>query len=258
MLAVIGVFDSGLGGLSVLAEIRRAVPGADLLYVADRKRAPYGTRSLEEVRDFSTEIAGWLLDHGAGTVVVACNTASAASLDDLRARHPGVPIVGMEPAVKPAAERTGTGVIGVFATAATFQGRLFDTTVLRWAEDKQVMAQACPAWVELVERGIFDGPEAESMIGPAVSAALAAGADTLVLGCTHFSFLRPVISRLAGDSVDVIDPAPAVARQTARVSGDSARGEGRVTLAASGDLDQFADLVSLLGGWDDAEIVPYP
>jgi glutamate racemase len=254
---VIGVFDSGLGGLSVLAEIRRTLPDSDLLYVADRKRAPYGTRSLEEVRDFSLEIAGWLLDHGAGTIVVACNTASAASLDDLRARHPDVPIVGMEPAVKPAAERTGTGVIGVFATAATFQGRLFETTVHRWAEDKQVKAMACPEWVVLVESGVLDGPEADSVVRPPVEEALSAGADTLVLGCTHFSFLAPVISRIAGPGVDVIDPAPAVARQTARVTRD-AWGRGRVTLAASGDLDEFTRLVTRIGSWDGADMVPYP
>jgi glutamate racemase len=235
---VIGVFDSGLGGLSVLAEIRRTLPDSDLLYVADRKRAPYGTRSLEEVRDFSLEIAGWLLD-------------------DLRARHPDVPIVGMEPAVKPAAERTGTGVIGVFATAATFQGRLFETTVHRWAEDKQVKAMACPEWVVLVESGVLDGPEADSVVRPPVEEALSAGADTLVLGCTHFSFLAPVISRIAGPGVDVIDPAPAVARQTARVTRD-AGGRGRVTLAASGDLDEFARLVTRIGSWDGADMVPYP
>lgn len=254
---MIGVFDSGLGGLSVLAEIRRASPSADLLYVADRKRAPYGTRSLEEVRDFSLEITDWLLDHGAGTVVVACNTASAAALDDMRETHPDVPIVGMEPAVKPAAERTGTGVIAVFATAATFQGRLFDTTVHRWAEDKQVITRACARWVELVESGVFEGPQAEAVVGPAISEAIDAGADTLVLGCTHFSFLAPTIARLAGDGVDVIDPAPAVARQTARVSRDGA-GEGRVTLAASGDLDEFAGLVTRMGPWTNADIVPYP
>ncbi len=254
---MIGVFDSGVGGLSVLSEIRRFMPEADLLYVADRRRAPYGTRSLEAVLDFSREITAWLVDHGAATVVVACNTASAAALDDLRDENPDLPIVGMEPAVKPAAERTGTGVIGVFATAATFQGRLFDTTVHRWADDKLVVPLACPEWVELVERGSLDNDEAAAIVGPVVAKTVSAGADTLVLGCTHFSHLAPLIGRLAGPGVAVIDPAPAVARQAERVTADPIE-SGRVVLAASGDLDAFRFLVSILGGWDDAEIVAYP
>lgn len=241
----------------MLAEIRRALPEADLVYVADRKRAPYGTRSLEEVRDFSREITAWLVDRGATTVVVGCNTASAAALETLRAENPDLSVVGMEPAVKPAAQRTDSGVIGVFATGATFQGRLFDTTVHRWADDKQVMARACPRWVELVERGVLDGPEAETEVRPPVAEAVAAGADTLVLGCTHFSFLAPVISRLAGDGVVVIDPAPAVALQTKRVATD-VTGTGRLVLAASGDLGAFTALAVELGARSDAEIVAYP
>jgi glutamate racemase len=255
---MIGVFDSGVGGLSVLTEIRRVLPDADLLYVADRKRAPYGTRTLEEVRDFSREIAAWLLDHGATTLVVACNTASAAALDDLRAEHPRVPVVGMEPAVKPAAAATDTGVIGVFATAATFQGRLFATTVHRYGSDKEVVARACPEWVELVESGRVDGPEAERVVGPGVTEAIAAGADSLVIGCTHFSFLRPLIEKVAGPEVKVIDPAPAVARQTKRVAVDAGRG-GRLVLAASGDLDSFTRLVRAVAPeLGSAEFVSYP
>lgn len=253
---MIGVFDSGVGGLSVLAEIRSAIPEVDLLYVADRKRAPYGPRTLEEVRDFSFEIADWLRAQGADTIVVACNTASAAALHRLREAHPDLPIVGMEPAVKPAAALTGTGVIGVFATAATFQGELFDTVVSRWGSATDVVALACPEWVEAVEAGRLDGPMVEDIVRGPVRAALDAGADTLVLGCTHFSFLTPVIARIAADAA-VIDPAPAVAAQTRRVVQDPT-GSGRVTLAASGDIDRFAELVSALGGWDDARLVSFP
>lgn len=255
---MIGVFDSGVGGLSVLVEIRRALPDADLLYVADRKRAPYGTRTLAEVQEFSSEIARWLIDKGCTTLVVACNTASAAALDELRAEHPDLPIVGMEPAVKPAAASTGTGVIGVFATAATFQGRLFASTVHRYGSDTEVVARACPEWVELVESGVVGGPEAERAVEPAVTEAIAAGADSLVLGCTHFSFLRPLIERIAGPEVKVIDPAPAVARQTKRVAVDPGH-HGRLVLAASGDLDTYARLVALVApGLGPAEFISFP
>lgn len=254
---MIGVFDSGVGGLSVLKEIRRVLPDADLLYVADRKRAPYGTRTLEEVRDFSFEIVDWLLNQGADTIVVACNTASAAALHQLRDAHPQLPIVGMEPAVKPAAALTGTGVVGVFATAATFQGELFDTVVSRWGSGTEVVALACPEWVEEVEAGRLDGDDTEDVVREPVTLALDAGADTLVLGCTHFSFLTPVIARVAGDRVALIDPAPAVAAQTKRVV-PSTSGSGRVTLAASGDIDRFAELIEAIGGWEDARMVEYP
>ena len=209
------------------------------------------------MRDFSFEIVDWLRTQGADTVVVACNTASAAALYQLREAYPDLPIVGMEPAVKPAAALTGTGVIGVFATAATFQGELFDTVVSRWGSGTDVVALACPEWVEVVEAGRLDGPDIEDVVRGPVMAALDAGADTLVLGCTHFSFLTPVIARIATDAVAVIDPAPAVAAQTRRVVADST-GSGRVTMATSGDIDRFAELVSALGGWEDIRLVAFP
>jgi glutamate racemase len=254
---VIGVFDSGVGGLGVLREIRGALPRADLLYVADRGRAPYGPRSLGEVQEFSREIAAWLIDKGATTLVVACNTASAAALDELRILHPGLPIVGMEPAVKPAADLTTSGVIAVFATAATFQGRLFESVVSRFGKGASVITRACPEWVELVEAGTLVGPEVEAAVARWVGPAIEAGADALVLGCTHFSFLRPVIEGIAGEGVTVIDPAPAVALQTARVAraGD---GSGTVTMAASGDLRRFIELADELAGLHPDAILHFP
>lgn len=253
---MIGVFDSGVGGLSVLGEIRRALPLADLTYVADRDRAPYGVRDLGEVQQFSAEISRWLLDRGATTLVVACNTASAAALEMLRAEHPDLPIVGMEPAVKPAAASTGTGVIAVFATAVTFQGRLFASLVDRYGSDATVLTRACPSWVDLVETGVTGGPVAEDVVAEEVTPAVEAGADTLVLGCTHFSFLAPVIRGVAGARVAVIDPAPAVARQTARVA--SADGTGALTMAASGDRRRFAELAATVGGFRTGDIVAFP
>jgi glutamate racemase len=212
---VIGVFDSGVGGLSVLGEIRRLLPGSDLTYLADHANSPYGQRSLVEVRALAEACTAHLLHEGAGLIVVACNTASAAALHHLRSIHPGVPFVGMEPAVKPAAALTRSRVIGVLATAATFQGELFASVVGRFADGVVVINQACPGWADLVETGVTSGPAAEAAVARHLDPVLAAGADTLVLGCTHYPFLRHLIAERAGPSVVIVDPTPAVARQVA-------------------------------------------
>lgn len=255
---LIGVFDSGVGGLSVLKAIRALEPRSDLIYVADRGRAPYGTRSLDEVRTMSHEIASWLVNQGATTLVVACNTASAAALDSLREWNTEVSIVGMEPAVKPAASATETGIIGVLATAATFQGRLFESVVSTHTTNVEVVTQACPKWVELVENGDFDGPEVELSVAAEITPLLDSGADVLVLGCTHFSFLRPAIEKHAGIGITVIDPAKAVATQAVRVAGEP-RGGGRLRLAASGDRPVFAKLAGDVGiGEWSGTVLPFP
>ncbi len=247
------MFDSGVGGLSVLSEIRKRLPSADLLYVADRARAPYGTRSLDEVEAISAGVADWLIDRGATCLVVACNTASAAALDTLRALHPDLPIVGMEPAVKPAVLASKTGRVAVFATAATFQGRLFASVVDRFAAGVEVLTRACPEWVELVERGKVEGPEVETAISSVVHPVVAEGADVVVLACTHFSFLGPTISQSSG--LEVVDPASAVAAQTARVAPDIDGGSG-LTLAASGDTTEFAALASALASMT-GPVIPF-
>jgi glutamate racemase len=255
---LIGVFDSGVGGLSVLSEIRALAPNVDLLYVADRDRAPYGNRSLDEVRSMSHEIAAWLVDRGAETIVVACNTASAAALDSLREWSPGIPIVGMEPAVKPAAATSETEIIGVFATEATFQGRLFESVVSIHAPGAKVVTQTCPDWVELVEQGRFSGPDVDTAVVAAVVPVIDQGADVLVLGCTHFSFLRPAIAKIAGPGITLIDPASAVATQTIRVAG-TGEGQGRLGMAASGDRSVFAQLARDAGILDwSGEVLPFP
>jgi glutamate racemase len=248
---MIGVFDSGVGGLSVLREIRARLPRADLLYVADRGRAPYGIRTLAEVSTIAHEVTNWLMDAGATCVVIACNTASAAALHSIRDRHPDLSVVGMEPAVKPAAEGTASGTVAVYATAATFQGELFESVVSRFASGVEVIRKACPDWVELVERGVITGPEVERAVGPVVSESVDAGADRIVLGCTHFSFLAPMIERLSG--VAVIDPAPAVAAQTARVVSET-RSAGETILSASGDLGEFATLARQLADFNQPVI----
>ncbi len=241
----IAIFDSGVGGLSVWREIASLLPGEDILYLADQAHVPYGTRALEEVRAFSEAIAGFLVEKGAQVIVLACNTASAAALHHLRRVFPQVPFVGMEPAVKPAVERTHNGTVGVIATPATFQGELFASLINRYAGGVRVLTQACPGLVEAVEAGALDTPVTEALLRQYLTPLIEAGIDQLVLGCTHYHFLRPLIERIAGNGVMVIDPAPAVARQTARVLAQQGRAAGpraygRHVFYTSGDRATFA------------------
>lgn len=215
--AACGVFDSGVGGLSVVAALRTELPGQPLIYLADQVHAPYGERSLAEIRGLAEGITRFLLAEGARLIVVACNTASAAALHGLRGQFPGVPFVGMEPAVKPAVERTHAGRVGVLATRATFQGELFASLLARYASGVTVHTQVCSEWVPLVEAGELDTARARAAVQRDLAPLLAAGVDELVLGCTHYPFLRPLIEAVAGPAVEIIDPAPAVARQTRRV-----------------------------------------
>ena len=218
---MLGVFDSGIGGLSVLRHLPPTLPGVPLLYLADTAHVPYGPRPLAEVRAFSEAITRFLLARGAAEIVVACNTASAAALKPLRLAFPHVPFVGMEPAVKPAAEHTHTGVVGVLATPATFQGELFASVVERFARDVRVIRNTCPGLVEQIEAGRLETPDTEVMLRSWVEPMLAEGIDALVLGCTHYPFVIPLLERICGPGVRVIDPAPAVARQAARLWPDA-------------------------------------
>jgi glutamate racemase len=215
--APIGVFDSGVGGLSVLRAVRQLLPAERVLYLADQGHVPYGPRPLEEVRHFSREITRYLLAGGAKLIVVACNTASAAALHYLRETFPQVSFVGMEPAVKPAAETTRTGRVGVLATPATFQGALYASVVERFANGVELYPHTCPGLVAQIEAGVLDGAETRRILEEALEPMLAAGIDTVVLGCTHYPFVIPLIEQIAGPGVRVIDPAPAVARQAGRL-----------------------------------------
>ena len=245
---MIGVFDSGVGGLSVLRQVRALLPEADLVYLADQARSPYGTKTLPEVRDAAERASAHLLERGATTVVVACNTASAAALRDLRDAHPGMTFVGMEPAVKPAAAATRSGVVGVLATPTTFQAEVFDDLVGRFATGIEVLAHPCPGWADLVER---DGGDVDpGVIARHVRPVIVAGADTLVLACTHYAFIAPQITDAAGPGVTLIDPAPAVARQVARVADGS--GSGSTTFLTTADPDRLAAQITRLLGIDTA------
>lgn len=212
----IGVFDSGVGGLSVLQNIRRLLPAEDLLYVADSRYCPYGGRSDREIQERAARITGFLIEQGAKAIVVACNTASIAALDLLRASF-DVPIVGMEPAVKPAAAATRSGIVGVMATGVTLAGRRFASLAERFARDVELITQPCPGLVEQVEAGEIDGERTEMLLRRYLEPLLDQGVDTIVLGCTHYPFLRGTITRIVGPDVTLIDTGAAVARQTVRV-----------------------------------------
>ncbi|HEY9075831.1 MAG TPA: glutamate racemase [Anaerolineaceae bacterium] len=213
----VGVFDSGVGGLSVLRALREQIPAQPLVYFADQAHVPYGPRPLEEVQAFAVEIVRFLVEQGARLVVVACNAASAAALRHLRQVYPAIPFVGMEPAVKPAAETTRSQVVGVLATPATFQGALYASVVERFAGDTLLLQDACPGLVSQIEAGDLSGPATRQILQTALNPMLASGIDTIVLGCTHYPFVIPLISEIAGPDVHVIDPAPAVARQAKRL-----------------------------------------
>lgn len=266
--SAIGVFDSGVGGLSVLRAVRRELPHEQLIYVADQAHVPYGPRQLEVVRDFAFGITRFLLSQPVKLIVVACNTASAVALHHLREQFPGVPFVGMEPAVKPAAEHTQSGAVGVLATPATFQGELYSSVVERFANDVKIYQDTCPGLVECIEAGDQAGSAAAAILQHAIDPMLEKGIDTIVLGCTHYPFVIPQIQHIAGPGVRVIDPAPAIARQTRRVLMSrnllaNSDGSPGVRFYTSGDVRRFQDLAAVLLGepgevrkvrWGDGEM----
>ena len=247
----IGIFDSGIGGLTVTKAIMQALPRERLRYFGDTAHMPYGQRSLAEVRAFSMAIAEALLDQGCKLIVVACNTASGAALRHLRERWPQVPFVGMEPAVKPAAEHTRSGVVGVIATTATFQTEVYASVVERFASDVRVLHQPCPGLVTAIEAGELDTPATEALLRGWLEPMLAQGIDALVLGCTHYPIVRPLIERILGPGVRVIDPAPAVARQVGTLLQKHdiqapPGAQGSLTCHTSGDPAVFANLLKAL------------
>lgn len=251
--APIGAFDSGVGGLSVLRAIRDQLPGEDLIYVADQAHVPYGPRGLAEVRRLSESIVRFLLQQGSKLIVIPCNTASAAALHSLRAQYPGFPFVGMEPAVKPAAERTETGVVGVLATPTTFEGELYSSVVERFGQGVTILQDTCPGLVAEIEAGRANGTEARRILKTALQPMLVKGLDTVVLGCTHYPFAFDTIREIVGDGVRLIDPAPAIARRVEQLLNDSSQrnpqwGGGTTRYMTSGDpATMKARLKELLG-----------
>lgn len=250
----IGVMDSGVGGLSVLLHLRELLPSERILYVADQIHIPYGPRPPEQVRDFTAGITRFLLRRGAKLIVVACNTASAAALDYLRSAFPDVPFVGMEPAVKPAAYTTRSGKVGVLATPSTLNSNRYAALMARFAAGIEVYEDPCVGLVQLIEAGMLDAPETRALLQRVVDPMLAAGVDTFVLGCTHYPFVRPLLQELAGEQVAIMDPAPAVARQTRYVlqqRGLSApdHQEGALRCFTSATTEQLDTLAQSLAGY---------
>lgn len=246
----IGVFDSGLGGLSVLREIRREMPAASLHYVADSAWVPYGPRGDEFIQRRSLALAGFLVEHGADIVVVACNTATAAAVPLLR-QSLDLPIVGMEPAVKPATAASRNGKVGVLATVGTLQSARFAALLDQFSSNIEVLTRACPGLVEQVEAAALDTPRTRALVEQYTAPLLRAGVDTLVLGCTHFVFLRPLIEAVVGPEVTVIDTGAAVARQVRLVAGClEATGDraGGVEFWTSGDAERLAAPLNALWG----------
>jgi glutamate racemase len=249
----LGIFDSGVGGISVLRAIREQMPHESVIYFGDQGHIPYGPRRMEQIRNFSEAITNFLLENNAKIVVVACNTASAAALKHLRERFPKVHFVGMEPAVKPAAEQTQTGRVGVLATPATFQGALYASVVERFANGVELLQDTCPGLVQQIELGNLDGEETRRILEDALLPMLEKNIDTVVLGCTHYSFVIPLIQKIVGDNVQVIDPAPAVARQVRRLleaggMRSDLKSKGEIKFYTSGDPDVFKSMLPILLG----------
>lgn len=218
---MIGIFDSGVGGLSVFREIRKVLPEQSYIYYSDNAHCPYGEKSREYIIDRTREITRFLLAKGCEIIVVACNTATAAAISRLREEFP-VKFIGMEPAIKPAAQSTRTGVVGVLATAGTLKATKYLDTREKWAQNVQIVEHIGQGFVELVEKGEVSGPHAESVVSASLMPLLEAGADTIVLGCTHYPFLIDTINKVAAEhfperTITIIDPAPAVARHLLEV-----------------------------------------
>lgn len=265
----IGVFDSGEGGLSVLKEITRLLPEAEYIYYSDNAHCPYGEKSPEYIQDRARAITERLLKEGADVIVVACNTATAAAISVFRSeysdassqevrdrvqkltsgRHDHICFIGMEPAVKPAALGTRTGVVGVLATAGTLKGSKYLKTKESVDDQVNVFEHVGRGFVELVEEGRLSGSEAEDVVKASLGPLLSAGADIIVLGCTHYPFLLPVLQKVAGPDIRFIDPAPAVARQLVHVlerDGMLSAGEASSALARNASAVPSSPHVNLL------------
>ncbi|WP_420467971.1 glutamate racemase [Panacagrimonas sp.] len=249
----IGVFDSGVGGLSVLRELQALLPAEDFIYYADSAHCPYGGQSATAIQARAVAITETLLAATCKLIVVACNTATIAAVESLRAAYP-IAFVGMEPAVKPACAQTRSGVVGVLATGAALAGEKFHHLIARHAGGVRVITQPCPGLVECVEAGELEGTRTQALVQRYVEPLRAAGADVVVLGCTHYPFLRPLIQRVAGAQVALIDTGAAVARQAQRVLSregllrqDHAHA-GTLQWLTSGDRAQLAPVVARLLG----------
>lgn len=253
----IGVFDSGVGGLSILKEIRQALPGEDLIYLADSAYCPYGTKPVSAIRVRSLEVASFLAGFEIKVLVVACNTASIAGLDQIREVFPLLPVVGVEPAIKPAHDITRNGKIGVLATSLTLKGDRFSVLVERFGTGIEVYTQPAPGLVEMVEAGKLDTTETKMLLHQYLDPLLEKQIDTLVLGCTHYPFLIPIIKEISGPGITILDTGLAVAKQTVRVleqkqALNPRESGGEEVFYTSGDPEAVREVVAKL--WHKGQV----
>ncbi len=246
----IGVFDSGVGGLSILREIRRDFANEDLLYVADSAFVPYGEKSPRLIEARSVAIAEFLIDRKAKAIVVACNTATGAAISTLRSRY-CMPIIGIEPAVKPAVEKTVSGIVAVLATSRTLSSGKFAKLLTRFGDDADILIQPCTGLVEQVETGELQGGKTRDLIEKYLLPLLERGVDTIILGCTHYAFLAPLIREIAGPRVSIVDPAAAIAHELRRrLEGNNLLSpdprSGKEAFWTSGEPDDVRPVVSQL------------
>lgn len=245
---MIGIFDSGLGGLSVLAAIAHALPRADLVYLADTAHVPYGNKSDAFIRARVLAIAHHLLEQGCTSIVVACNTATAAAIAAFREACPAIPVVGVEPGIKPAAATSASGCIAVLATESTARSERLARLIRLHAGSSRVLIEACPGWATRVEALQLDNPEFAAEARAHLAPLLAEGADRIVLGCTHYAFLAPVLEPIIAGQATLVDVAAAVARQCVRLAGASAQGgSGRLTLLATAYPERLHSALPALG-----------
>lgn len=250
---MIGIFDSGVGGLSVFREIRKVLPDEKYIYFSDSAHCPYGEKTKEYIIERARTITRMLLDSGSDIIVVACNTATAAAISVLRNEFP-VNFIGMEPAVKPAATSTKTGVVGVLATAGTLKADKYLNTRGKFSENVKIVEHVGQGFVEAVEKGLMTGDEAEDIVRKSLRPLLDEGADRIVLGCTHYPFLMDTIKKISDEmyperDVEIIDPAPAVARHLLEVmeEGGLVRKDGfSMTLDSSGEMEQLENIYEKL------------
>jgi len=252
----IGVFDSGVGGLSVLRAIRDALPAENLVYVADSGHAPYGDQSEAHITQRTLTVGNWLASAGVKAITVACNTATVVAIRHLREQI-DIPVVAIEPAIKPAANTTRSGVVAVLATTQTLQSESVARLCQEHGEGKRILLQACPGWVEAVEQADLDSPHTQALLRQCVEPLISQGVDTLVLGCTHYPFLRNTLQRIVGEQVVLIDPAVAVATELTRRLGNNRRTHaktiGTTRFFTTGNVAHVQQVVSHL--WGAAAIV---
>ena len=254
----IGVFDSGVGGLSVLDALKRRLPQASFVYIGDVAHAPYGERDPAEVVERCKSLVAWLADRGAHTIVVACNTATVLGIDTLRQHWPALRFVGVEPGVKPAVAATRTRRIAVMTTPATAASARLRYLIEAFAPGIHVHVEACPGLAAIIERGVHEGPELTAVLAPLCARVRTAQVDTVVLGCTHYPFVASAIRALLGDAVHLIDTASAVAERVGVVSGDASGGPANLRVLSTGALGPMRRLLTHCRDLETTEVEPLP